>query len=755
MVTILSRPYDGLTPKQNTVYNGLPFVLDSNKKTVPRFRYIAEVFVDGNKITELRHNGDISGNNNGIFDIGRVVENYITYDTKHYGGTLQTYPGYNSNRYYHVQFGEEFTRRQTVKQISAAGGGDTYITFNHATNLRVGDRVLISGSNVVTYNGYKQILSIVSSNIVRIGTTFTTAPTNYLEISCLEGERIQTFGVTALNGSQYLTLYVNLNSIGTSGTVDYTRYLAGDTVTINQDALTNTALNSYQYYENTEWKILQKQLANVGGVLYCKFVLDAPYQGTPGGSGSLITKNNYVLKNQISTSNDFSYAFNGVIQYNDTFYWNPMTYNWTNVSVYPTVAEGAGAGKFLTKWVTRKQKVALTDYWTLSTFGKQLNPSSGTFIVRAETWSTPTQGVVTGTAAQEDNLISAGSHTIKVTLAPGLSAAYGVGDYVTLNIPSIPYLGVQCRIVKKVGDVIYTDFDLTISPSTYACNIVQRIKVKYRIDSAVQNTYTIIPCGPANFIDTIVGSNEFTDGTCYKYFIWIGQYQTGSALIYADPTNNYNVWSEKFEFDITPECTKFKNYKLTWLNEMGGFDYYKFNMRSDKTLKIERNEFTRKLKAQNTNGQYNYLTGDRGRTVYNVNSVEDIIVRTNWLTQEELDILSYVYESPEVYILEESTKKLTPVVVKNGTVVNEQKVNHGDNGTLYIYELEFEKATNRIIQSGGIIKNTATYNYNIDGGWNGGGIGGWKPWNGGSLGNWGKTNVQTEWQNTFTKSLYE
>ena len=132
------------------------------------------------------------------------MENYITYDTKHYGSTLTNYPGLNSNRYYHVQFGEEFTRRQTVKQIYASGYGDTYITFNNATNLRVGDRVLISGSNVVTYNGYKQILSVNGSNIVRIGTTFTTAPTNYPEISLLEGERIQTFGVTALNGSQYL-----------------------------------------------------------------------------------------------------------------------------------------------------------------------------------------------------------------------------------------------------------------------------------------------------------------------------------------------------------------------------------------------------------------------------------------------------------------------------------------------------------------------------------------------------------------------
>lgn len=750
MVTILSRPYDGLAPKQNTVYNGLPFVVDSNKKTVPNFRYIAEVFVDGSKITELRHNGDISGNNNGIFDIGRVVENYITYDTKHYGSTLQTYPGYNSNRYYHVQFGEEFTRKQTVKKIYAAGGGDTYILFNNNINLRVGDRVLISGSNVVTYNGYKEILSVVASNIVRIGTTFTTAPTNYPEISCLEGERISQFGPSPLNGSQYLTLYVNINN----GVLSYTRYNVGDIITINQDALTNVALNSYQYYENTEWKILQKTLANVDGTLYAKFVLDAPYKGTPSFGGSVVSKENYVLKNQISTSNDFSYAFNGVIQYNDTFYWNPMTYNWANVSVYPNPM--VGAGKFLTKDVDRKHNVALTDYWTLSTFGKQLNQIEGsTFIARAETWSTPTQGVVTGTASQEDNLVSNGSHTIKVTLNAGLETTYGVGDYVTLNIPSIPYLGVQCRIVKKVGNVIYTDFDLTISPSTYACNIVQTIKVKYRIDAVVQNTYTIIPCGPANFIDSIVGSNEFTDGTCYKYFIWIGKYQSGSALVYADPTGNYDVWSEKFEFDITPECTKFKNYKLTWLNEMGGFDYYKFNMRSDKTLKIERNEFTRKLKSQTTNGQYNYLTGDRGRTVYNVNSVEDIIVRTNWLNQQQLDILSYVYESPEVYILEESTKKVTPVVVKNGTVVNEQKVNHGDNGTLYIYELEFEKATNRIIQSGGTIKNTATYNYTVDGGWNDGGVGGWKPWNGGSLGNWGKKNVENEWVKLFTKSLYE
>ena len=77
MITILNRPYDGQTIKVGPVYNGLGFVVDSNKKSVPNFRYIAEIYADTVKVGELRHNPDISALNYGIFDCGRILENYI------------------------------------------------------------------------------------------------------------------------------------------------------------------------------------------------------------------------------------------------------------------------------------------------------------------------------------------------------------------------------------------------------------------------------------------------------------------------------------------------------------------------------------------------------------------------------------------------------------------------------------------------------------------------------------------------------
>ena len=81
-VQILNRPYAGLTPKLNPVYNGIAFTLDSNLKLKPNFKYIAEIFIDNNKVSELRHHPDISHDNKGVFEVGRVIENFVAYDNE-------------------------------------------------------------------------------------------------------------------------------------------------------------------------------------------------------------------------------------------------------------------------------------------------------------------------------------------------------------------------------------------------------------------------------------------------------------------------------------------------------------------------------------------------------------------------------------------------------------------------------------------------------------------------------------------------
>ena len=80
MVSIYSKPYTSLPINLNGVYNGLPFVLNSNKIYETNFKYICEVFFNNQKVTELRHHPDISNSRKGVFDVGRIVENYMTFN---------------------------------------------------------------------------------------------------------------------------------------------------------------------------------------------------------------------------------------------------------------------------------------------------------------------------------------------------------------------------------------------------------------------------------------------------------------------------------------------------------------------------------------------------------------------------------------------------------------------------------------------------------------------------------------------------
>ena len=76
-LTILQTPSQSTTSKMYPVYNGLPFVVKSNNYNRNNFKFISDVFVGGTKVSQLKQNKDISSNNYGVFDIGRIVENFI------------------------------------------------------------------------------------------------------------------------------------------------------------------------------------------------------------------------------------------------------------------------------------------------------------------------------------------------------------------------------------------------------------------------------------------------------------------------------------------------------------------------------------------------------------------------------------------------------------------------------------------------------------------------------------------------------
>lgn len=103
--------------------------------------------------------------------------------------------------------------------------------------------------------------------------------------------------------------------------------------------------------------------------------------------------------------------------------------------------------------------------------------------------------------------------------------------------------------------------------------------------------------------------------------------------------------SETKRFDIDNRCSPYSNNRIWWLNRLGEFDSYQFNLISSKSLSIIRNEFNKLLNT-------NYSEGDRGQSVMSVQGDYSLTFNSNWLTENEGKWLEELFTSPEVYVMD-------------------------------------------------------------------------------------------------------
>ena len=666
-ITILNRPYDGLVAKINPVYNGLGFVVNSDKKQVNNFRYISEIYANNIKVGELRHNPDISNNNYGMFDVGRILESYLSYNLTWNVSTGTSTPKALID--YYINFGEEFSRVGIINSWTSYGGypyaGKVRVGCSKPHNLVTGDRVLIEGSTNALYNGYKNVLYISTTAFVLTDTNFTGS-TNISTMYFVQGEKINLF--TSYVGADGVT-YVMLK-VKQSTSSHTTGFSIGDTFTITYDSP-----STLTQYLNIEWTITG--ISQTTSYAYLK--TNIPYTSAISSTvtGSIISRNNFVLLNKFSTKNDNAKTFNGVTQYENFLNWTPTPY-----LMFGT----ASVGQYLTERPDNELNVCSDDYMTLSMFGRanysSFYPTSPVLKTICETHSTPTLSALSGTI---NNVAGPAPYGQVLTITVGSTTGYNAGDYITvINGINPPYTG---RVLSLTSTVITTDI-YYLGGSVPGCTIVQSEVVKFRVITTPA-TRCDIPVGPKN-----LSYIEITNGTCFKYFIYEVNNSVSSWWL-------YQKYSETWTFNLECACSRNKKFTLMWLNELGGWDYYNFTMRSDKGRKIDKQRFTRHLKSYQGAAGYKYTLGQRGSTTYNVVSNDNYIVRTDWINQPYLDWLSYLYESPEVYWIDETTSKIYPIDITNTEVELFNKINRGDTGTLYKYEVNFMLSNSRVIQRGG------------------------------------------------------
>jgi hypothetical protein len=162
-----------------------------------------------------------------------------------------------------------------------------------------------------------------------------------------------------------------------------------------------------------------------------------------------------------------------------------------------------------------------------------------------------------------------------------------------------------------------------------------------------------VAVGPKNFDDA--GNTLNSDWYSYKVTL-VSQEGAGiedSSAIYAQK------WFTKSEGECGYTGTRF-----AFLNELGGYDYYSFDLADTKQDNITRETYEQTFVNYTSGGSsIPFNNSRRGDKVYSISYAETRTAQSNYLTQEEADWLRELIESPSVFIQEGT--KLLPVVITN------------------------------------------------------------------------------------------
>lgn len=118
---------------------------------------------------------------------------------------------------------------------------------------------------------------------------------------------------------------------------------------------------------------------------------------------------------------------------------------------------------------------------------------------------------------------------------------------------------------------------------------------------------------------------------------------------------------------IVSGCAPYDNIRIAFLNRLGAYEFWNFNMDSKKSLNINRTEFKKVL-------PWNYSIGDRQNTVLSTKVEQTYTANTDWISEYDYNFLEELVTSPEVYIIDEAPNNKLPIVITDTSFISKTAV---------------------------------------------------------------------------------
>ena len=161
----------------------------------------------------------------------------------------------------------------------------------------------------------------------------------------------------------------------------------------------------------------------------------------------------------------------------------------------------------------------------------------------------------------------------------------------------------------------------------------------------------LTPAYPTRAITCGTGPRNFNDldSQATHYYVATAPYTDSSCLStiggLADGSMHY-----VHRFNIIEEgCNDFPTYQFSWLNEYGFRDYYSFNKRKDRGVKINRNEYLKEAANYNATS-YSVNIYDRGTTVFSQKLPEEFSAFTGFVSDADALYLEGLFISADVKV---------------------------------------------------------------------------------------------------------
>ena len=195
-------------------------------------------------------------------------------------------------------------------------------------------------------------------------------------------------------------------------------------------------------------------------------------------------------------------------------------------------------------------------------------------------------------------------------------------------------------------------------------------------------------CGPANLQEQ--NANYLIRPSYYPNWAYYKVYATSTNP--TDPETVVKKSASYYFFKQDGSCKGFKVRRLAWRNSLGCWDYFNFKMKSEQTINVERNNYST-LIGEFNQSRFSYSNSSRGENTRQTSATLEETLNTDWITEQDAELLEKLIVSTNVEIVENSDTEFTQgVMVADSSFVRKTIAN--DKMIRYTIKIKYANPLN-------------------------------------------------------------